>query len=697
MAAFFALRLDGFADGLDGAARVQGQLLVTALKKHGLDDPRRLLVAVNNTAEKFLKAVYGEEEIEHVVLGKFKELLDQAISGAYLKDREMYGGINPRVSDLLAVLDARKEAERHDSEKARGSTRRAAGPAPLPGLRSKKARKRSGPTTIAGQESADYKRWVGRFVEILRVAQTPAIELAESSAEPDRFLASMVGSARAGTIKIRVRTWEKYTRWLQHRHRRAWPIEVTDIVEYVWFFMAESPSTSFPRVFGATLAWMELRSGIAEENRFGNVDLIKRVLEKATASIEEGAPERARAPRLPAIVVGALEEAVSDEDIPGTLRVIAWTRLLKTYGVLRADDLQRMRPEDLSLHESGLMGRLRRTKTTGAGKRVRDLVVHVPRSAWIRNASWLKVGFDLWRKLAPWPRDYLIPRAASGLHDFVVKFASTADMAVVNYLVLRVLKVPNAAVPEGGATEWTSMAPLLSPDLARAWSGHSERSTIPSALAALGVPKAERDPLGRWHPEGSDDYVRSYRALVRRLVGKYAEAATSKNAFNDLDEDDAIADIGKSLKLKGLEGEQIEEELAELVSMSKAAFRNQEVKVLVDLATKDLESAILPINLGTELEEGPIAEGEGKYIIALTSRGKFARLHSVGGCWRAKGQSFVDFEILAELPEPSFYNAKCRLCYPGGSGAAVDSALASDEGDEVSGSSSSTSTSSKAS
>ena len=196
--------------------------------------------------------------------------------------------------------------------------------------------------------------------------------------------------------------------------------------------------------------------------------------------------------------------------------------------------------------------------------------------------------------------------------------------------------------------------------------------------------------------------MRSYRALVRRLTWKFAEAASSKNAFYDLDEDDAIADIGKSLKLKGLEGEQIEEELAELVAMSKAVFRNQVERVPIDSSVKDMkavgEEASI-INLGLLLsEEGkdgaePIAETEGKYIIALSSRGKFARLHAVGGCWRAKGQTFVDFEVLAEIPKPAFYNAKCRLCWPKGESAET-SAGAPDDEMEVSSSSSSTSSSS---
>ena len=32
------------------------------------------------------------------------------------------------------------------------------------------------------------------------------------------------------------------------------------------------------------------------------------------------------------------------------------------------------------------------------------------------------------------------------------------------------------------------------------WTEHSERATLPFALASLGAPKSQRDALGRWAP-----------------------------------------------------------------------------------------------------------------------------------------------------------------------------------------------------
>ena len=46
--------------------------------------------------------------------------------------------------------------------------------------------------------------------------------------------------------------------------------------------------------------------------------------------------------------------------------------------------------------ESGLSMKLRRTKTTGAGKKVRDLAAFVPSEAWVEKEFWLVTGYDLW-------------------------------------------------------------------------------------------------------------------------------------------------------------------------------------------------------------------------------------------------------------------------------------------------------------
>ena len=129
--------------------------------------------------------------------------------------------------------------------------------------------------------------------------------------------------------------------------------------------MVEVPApASFPQVFGGTLVWMESRAGFPESEFISGHPLIKMMLE--------------------------------------------W--LLKVYGTLRWDDLQRLRPDQLELRSYGLVGRLVRTKTLGVGRRVRELPLFVPVEADLSGTGWLKTGFDLLPSIGTSDRDFFLAR-----------------------------------------------------------------------------------------------------------------------------------------------------------------------------------------------------------------------------------------------------------------------------------------------
>ena len=49
------------------------------------------------------------------------------------------------------------------------------------------------------------------------------------------------------------------------------------------------------------------------------------------------------------------------------------------------------------------------------------------------------------------------------------------------------------------------------------WTEHSERAVILTGLSVLENPPTDKVFLGRWKPEGSDTYARSYGGRVARL------------------------------------------------------------------------------------------------------------------------------------------------------------------------------------
>ena len=72
---------------------------------------------------------------------------------------------------------------------------------------------------------------------------------------------------------------------------------------------------------------------------------------------------------------------------------------------------------------------LRRTKTSGPSRRVKELPVAISEHAYFLRSTWLRVGFDLLRTHANYKRDYLLPRLnQDGLLE--KKPASYADAMV---------------------------------------------------------------------------------------------------------------------------------------------------------------------------------------------------------------------------------------------------------------------------
>ena len=76
---------------------------------------------------------------------------------------------------------------------------------------------------------------------------------------------------------------------------------------------------------------------------------------------------------------------------------------------------------------------------------------------------------------------------------------------------------------------------FLSADFTTGRTGHSERSTVTSILAAVGFTKEDRAYLGRWASSSSEEYVRTCKAVVRRLVGSFVKEGTSEGAYEALD------------------------------------------------------------------------------------------------------------------------------------------------------------------
>ena len=272
----------------------------------------------------------------------------------------------------------------------------------------------------------------------------------------------------------------------------------------------------------------------------------------------------------------------------------------------------------------------------------------------------------LFKELEDEGRDHFLPRPASDLEGFMKGAATPTDIAALNIKALHVLKN-------------TEGEECIGPALAMCWTGHSERSTLTSALIAVGASKSDRDLIGRWSPEGSDDYVRSYRAAVRRIVGIVIAEVRQGKSFETLDESGALEEAKQALIKKGLTVSQAEKNMEGINEVAQTILTGEPVVQILqegEQQPKDPAEEIEPVSIAEdnksgdhaslpeELDREDAAAAGVQYLIAVAAKKKGACLHLAEGCWRARGRIFSSWEAVEGTPGPDAFSRFCKDCWP---------------------------------
>ena len=223
----------------------------------------------------------------------------------------------------------------------------------------------------------------------------------------------------------------------------------------------------------------------------------------------------------------------------------------------------------------------------------------------------------------------------------------------------------------------------------RFWSEHSERATLPSGLAALGV----ENLLGRWCPEGSDVYVRTYNTIVRKMQKKLVAVLRGEAAYEELDEGAILEELKVWLHEKWTVPEDQASRAVEawkeklgVKGRPGAVLRVSDDETTIydgSQSEKEVESLHPRDQKKRKMNETLDEEREGNFVIVYRRAGR-GTLHRLGekGCWMAKKRFFVRSEIYKELPEREEYTLRCKLCWSGGSEPLSEST--SDSRDELS-------------
>ena len=546
---------------------------------------------------------------------------------------------------------------------------------PRKGTLGKSVRLKTG--RLVAEEEVEGKV-LATLVEELKKVNAPILAELEATMNPERATRALLSKYRASTLRRYLASGQHFRKWHESTSRLGAPMTGIRLVDYLFMREEEGMGASIPLAVSRSLGWFEGLAGVPEDEKMMNHPMVGHVVKELTKKLEEKAPPIKRAPRWPAAFFLALERLVMNASQPMGRRISAWMKLVKAWASLRFSDAANLKTGLVRYYDGQLCGLLLKSKTTGAGKRVRELPVYVGPTAHIVHREWLGVGFKLLKDSSSQEGPYvfgegIFNRVATGLSPMKYYEAATAggdaleDMKTLD---------GERMLPEG----WS-----------RFWTEHSERATLASGLAALGVAKEERDMLGRWCPEGSDQYVRTFNAVVRRLQGIFAEAARKEDAYARLDEGAIAEDLkvwlhthwdvpqntaeqavenwkkkcgfGAQDGLFGPPGGLILEEEPDTEEPSPVEEEMVEIPEEGDVPVE--EEPDRPIRKKQKVMPPALeVEREGDYVIVYRRAG-CGTLHKLkGGCWMAKKRTFMKSEVMTEMPEPEQYSSSCRLCWP---------------------------------
>ena len=408
-----------------------------------------------------------------------------------------------------------------------------------------------GPITLDELLRQATEKYNNQLVQILSEARAPVVVKALESANPNALLKRLHGKTRASTMKTYLKRWLGLKSWLMRVHGILWPTEPSHITDYLEC-MAEDFGPSVPQMVRQAISWMEKVAGYADSECVSSDPLVCAVFDNIITECGAKARPKAQATRLPIVALASLELYMRRGSVPLMRRVHGGSILFRSWGTLRFDDLQNLPQKAVRRSGHMVIGELMKSKTSGAGKRVRELPVALDITTSFLGQEWILTFLELAAEATSTTvgadPSYFLSATTKDERAAKPRPKSYSEAAGDTYAVLSDLRVPQW---DDGKGCWIESNVLVFPEAVRlAFSEHSPRGVLPSL--ALGVEPSQTviDKLGRWSPGGSADYMRSYRAAVCKLQRQIHEACFQGRLSSDMREDDIVDGVTQYLMSK---------------------------------------------------------------------------------------------------------------------------------------------------
>ena len=328
--------------------------------------------------------------------------------------------------------------------------------------------------------------------------------------------------------------------------------------------------------------------------------------------------------------------------------------------------------------ESGLLGKLKRSKVTGPDKKLNFRLLLIHSSAYVHQKFWMLTGWQLLEKGAPYFHDYLPPAPSNNYRGFKNKELSYRVAFAVQTRILAF------ATYRGQKIFRTSSRHYFTPNNAL--------NFMPTATAVLNFSRSDRDMLGGWSAEGSERYSRAAKIKITSM--QQAVSATFRSAELDpLAEGDDIDLLGQFLKSWNVQDDEILRTKRLLVSRTFTDVQREDpsettgtdvILLAGDLLPDDTldEDAALKKKLSREKQQSwnrgrsvVLGDDHKKARIAIraelepvcytysSGKKRIKVLHRLGQCYMLPGVDYVTYDFVGNsFPAPALYDTVCKWC-----------------------------------
>ena len=307
-------------------------------------------------------------------------------------------------------------------------------------------------------------------------------------------------------------------------------------------------------------------------------------------------------------------------------------------------------------------------------------LVVVNRACFVQRPEWVTTGWKLLVQEAPFERDYLLPVPTGNYGSCKKQELKYAVGSAIQTRVLSLLKVGEE--------------PLFRHRVAHFWTPHSGKNFMPTAAAAVGYEKHERDMLGGWSAQGSDKYNRIAKqritAMQVTVARTFQEAATedplaeaeSHACFETFMVDSGVPQVEVQRTMKLLESsnfkgcprpppvepshdepmDHVETVMDGSLSLTDFDVPSETKKENLHTLYSTVRSGILGVDPKSVRNEMRL-KLEAGYYLSETGRKGTLILHKLGACFAIPGLDYMKFSYIGPaLPPRSQYHQICKLC-----------------------------------